>query len=361
VRGRSGWLGDDCLDSPSPRLKGDRSILAARKAVVQTLLQLLPGVGIKAHAVAWRRPSAQSKRVPVILEILEHRWHLNLLAGDRNQPSLLDQTSQSVRCTKGKTLVFGKVSSARIECRRGCPKGAHEFDAAAGIVPYIKCNSRPSARHPFHFSQYLLLVGHEIEDQGGYDHVPTSGFDGERLRVAQLKSNPFVRHVRTSRCEEALRGIDGDQAFRVAAGQDSGRQSASAAADLQPIQVGRRFELVEEAWSNLAAPAPHVEVIAFASLPCVVTGCLRHDLLHPGAVSVPREGLYAPPHGKGRVKSAEMQLAGAGLRIAHRRFPLRPRPRRTMPRPAVMRFICPGTISSALPSLSRCIDEANHR
>src|SRR5262249_55325539 len=66
--------------------------------------------------------------------------------------------------------------------------------------------------------------------------------------------------------------VDGDQALRIAARDDGRRQRAGPAADLQPVEARRGVQPIEKLRRQLAAPAPHVSVIAVAGLPGVVSG-----------------------------------------------------------------------------------------
>jgi hypothetical protein len=238
---------------------------------MQIFLQLLPLAGIKAHAIARRRTSTQRERVPIVLKVSEYCRYLDRDAIDCSQTGSLGKIRQSIARAKRKATILFEIRSIWIECCRGCPKGTHELHAATSIVPNIKRNRCPGARHPFHFGQRLLLVGDKIQDKRGHDHVPAGRLFGKRLRVTQAELDTRVRNILPGLCEEAFRWINGYQALRFAARQDSGRKRSGSAADIQPVQTAFSIEPVEEARSNLAAPSAHIEIVAIAGLPGIVS------------------------------------------------------------------------------------------
>lgn len=147
---------------------------------------------------------------------------------------------------------------------------------AAGIVPNIKSHGSARTRHSLHFGQRLVLVRHKIEYQCGNNNIPACRPETQGLCIANVKLGAIIGYVRSGPRNEPFGRVDGDQTSRLAARQNSTAQSTSSAANFQPIQILSRPKPLEKGWCNLAAPPPHIEIVAVTGLPGVVPECLRH-------------------------------------------------------------------------------------
>src|SRR5690606_32713214 len=91
--------------------------------------------------------------------------------------------------------------------------------------------------------------------------------------------HPLISYIGSRLPEEAFSRLDSHYAFRPALSEDGRRKCTGPATQLQPIQLLRGIEPGQEARRYPAAPAAHVEVVAVARTPGVVSGCIRHGSL----------------------------------------------------------------------------------
>ncbi len=181
-----------------------------------------------------------------------------------------------MRGAEGEPLVLRKIAGSGVESSCGVPEGPHDLHAAAGVVPDIETDRSTGTGDSFHLGQRFRPVGHEIQHQSRGDDVAACGIQSKSLRVADSEPGAWVLNRCPGRRDETFRLVYRDQAFRIAPRQDGCRERPGPATDVQPIQAFRSLEPIEKAWSELAAPSPHIGLVAVAGLPGVMPGYVCH-------------------------------------------------------------------------------------
>jgi hypothetical protein len=128
------------------------------------------------------------------------------------------------------------------------------------------------------------LVGHEVEHEARDDTVERAVGEGQRLGVGLPEFRPIGAEPLPGEVEEAGRRVDPDEAAGRAALGDRLGHGTGAAADLEPIEPGRRAEPGEELLRHRPAPSPDVALVEVAARPAVLHVLRDH----------PR-GLHRPP------------------------------------------------------------------
>lgn len=78
---------------------------------MQACLEPAPGAGLEAHAIAWRGARAERERMPIPLEKLEHRGHLDRGGCDIAKVCIPRQFDQPLFGAVWEALVLGQISA----------------------------------------------------------------------------------------------------------------------------------------------------------------------------------------------------------------------------------------------------------
>jgi hypothetical protein len=160
----------------------------------------------------------------------------------------------------------------------------------AGNVPHVGAHPAAGPHDARHLGGGLARVRQERDHQGHGGDIETIVAEGQRLCIADAEIGGPCARPPARESELAFRWVDRDDCARSAAGDQRFGESAVAAADIEPSQIRRSVQPVEENISRQAAPTTHQSLVGFAVAEQVARlahGRIEGDKQGPGKTPFP--------------------------------------------------------------------------
>lgn len=185
------------LTEPSAAI-GSRSRMCSREAGA--------AVVVERHAIGGRGRLATEEGGPVVLEVAEHRRHVDRSRCHVGEAGIALQVLESVPQADREARTLVERFGSGVEGDRGVPEVTHELHAS-GVVPHIR-GDNPGGRDHRQSTHRGRRVGHEVEHEPGNDGVERPV--GKMGRVADLKPGPRVGDMTLRPRQVPLGWIDTD-------------------------------------------------------------------------------------------------------------------------------------------------------